>query len=1235
MMKSNLTKMVLAAALLAGVKPLLHAQGTAITYQGRLNSGGSPAAGSYDLAFKVYDTEATAGTLLAGPTTNAAVAVSNGLFTVTLDFGAGLFTGNARWLEIAVRTNGGGSFIALAPRHLLTPAPYAIFASSASNLLGSVATAQLTGAIPSAQLPANVVTNTETALTLGGSFSGNGNSLTNLNASQLTSGIVPASVLSGFLPPYYAFIGGGQFNTANNTYAVVGGGANNNASYLAAVGGGHANNASGYYSTVPGGENNQAGGQYSFAAGQNASALHLGAFVWADSQGIPFPSTANDQFLIRAQGGVGIGTNVTSGNALTVAGNVAATSFSGNGANVTNVNAGTLSGTLSPASIGAGTITGTMLAPGAVSSLGAPDGSPTNALQVDNNGLVGIGTSTPTAGLQITSGASITTLPVVFQVANGQYGWDNLNYPYTTALNGSLMAVGAFNGLTIANFTNTSYPVVLSQVFHSSSGYANLRNVMGLAWAGSNLVAGAYGYAPVNPSSVFIISFTNPASPVKLSEVSQGVGGWDYLEGIRSVAVSGNLLAVGVSDSNAVTLADISNPSAPVLKSAMVNGVSGFTNLNWVNSVALSHNLLAIGASSSSAVTLVDVSNPASPVKLVELVNGVGSFTNLAGVAGVAFSETGNLLAIAASGSSVVTLVDVSNPASPVKLAELCDGVGGYYLNGVSSLAFSGNRLAIDNGEAWSGEFAVTVVDVSNPARPVLLATAIDGLSGADFLWQPTGISIAGTNVVLGGTSSAYHYGLSIFGLGTETVGLESAGWVGIGTTRPTAALDVVGNVVVEKATLFGVDAQRVAFGQHAGASGFGSLAAGYFANASGNDSIALGFFSAASGGASTAIGEYARANGGDSTALGAFVTASGTYSTAMGNQADAIHDNTFVWSDGSMAWPNFSSTTSNEFSICAQNGVHIQSDKGIHLHATNAPMIVRDLDLFASYAPSPKAGVGRWGMFMEPNTLVMGIPGDDTTGRSFQVAKYNLHGSPTMLMQVDQTGNLTAAGNLTASGSISAGVFAGNGSFLTSVNASSLGGLGAASFAPATGSTNYIQNQTASPQPASFNISGGITASNAHFSGLMRSGSETGTAQAPNPAGLVVRRINSTINSSNSIVALVRIGSGANITLVRDGTAGGFQIQYPASPGFLTIACVGIATNGVTRNFYVGKANPGTAGTVQIYTDAQAIAHFECTFGDTFYAGDHLTRVTLSRFCSGTTLDSFWSGDLVSTYNQ
>jgi hypothetical protein len=70
------------------------------------------------------------------------------------------------------------------------------------------------------------------------------------------------------------------------------------------VSGGQGNTASGYSATVSGGYGNTASGKESFAAGSGAQALHQGAFVWADSQGSAFASTANDQFCIRAQGGV-------------------------------------------------------------------------------------------------------------------------------------------------------------------------------------------------------------------------------------------------------------------------------------------------------------------------------------------------------------------------------------------------------------------------------------------------------------------------------------------------------------------------------------------------------------------------------------------------------------------------------------------------------------------------------------------------------------------------------------------------------------------------------------------------------------------------------------------------------------------------------------------------------------------------------------------------------------------
>ena len=161
------------------------AQGTAFTYQGRLNNNGSPANGRYDLRFEVWDA-LTNGNMVAGPVTNSATGITNGLFAVTLDFGPGVFTGRGRWLEVDVRTNGNGVFTTLLPLQPILPMPYAMMANTASNLLGTLPAAQLSGTLPSSALAgySGTVTLTNGGNSFNGSFSGSfggsGTGLTNV-----------------------------------------------------------------------------------------------------------------------------------------------------------------------------------------------------------------------------------------------------------------------------------------------------------------------------------------------------------------------------------------------------------------------------------------------------------------------------------------------------------------------------------------------------------------------------------------------------------------------------------------------------------------------------------------------------------------------------------------------------------------------------------------------------------------------------------------------------------------------------------------------------------------------------------------------------------------------------------------------------------------------------------------------------------------------------------------------
>jgi len=505
-MKTKLALNILTLAWLSTLNPQLSAAplDTAFTYQGRLNDGTDAANGSYDLQFSLYDALAS-GSPVGNSLTNTAMSVTNGYFTVTLNFGS-VFDGNARWLEIAVRTNGAAAFTTLTPRQPLTAEPYALFApdagaaatatsadtastafSVANNAVTSAgiapgqvvkslngltdaltlaagANSTLTpsgntltletpsdwhltgnsGTTPGAHFlgttdnqPLELKVNNQRALRLEPNTNGAPNVIGGFEGNQVGAGVYAATIAGGggaSAPHLVAgnggtvgggaenqalgmvatvgggqanvagasgatvaggagntiatnagfatiaggqqnvvpadsgasSIGGGSQNRATNALATVGGGNQNLAGGLAAtvaggqfneatgwytaIAGGSGNHANGLYGFVGGGDHNNADGSVSFAAGRRAKANHQGAFVWADSTDADFASTANNQFLIRAAGGVGIGLNNPQ-TALHVAGTVRAESFQGDGSGLT---------ALSAASLGSGTITSTI-----------------------------------------------------------------------------------------------------------------------------------------------------------------------------------------------------------------------------------------------------------------------------------------------------------------------------------------------------------------------------------------------------------------------------------------------------------------------------------------------------------------------------------------------------------------------------------------------------------------------------------------------------------------------------------------------------------------------------------------------------------------------------------------------------------------------------------------------------------------------------------------------------------
>jgi hypothetical protein len=250
---------------LTGQMSLQAAISTTFTYQGSLSDGGNPANGNYDFEFRLYD-DADDGTLM-GTDTETDVPVTDGLFTVQLDYGE-VFTGTARFLEIGVRLgDSDGAYTTLEPRQPLNPAPYAL------------------------ALPGLWTQQNENSPNIIGGNSDN----------NVTNGVFGATISGGgalnsknHIYSDFSTIGGGSGNLAGDptkiptgsAWATVAGGFQNYAiSTLSTIPGGQANATYGEASTVGGGKNNWTTEEYSTVpGGLQAKATHYGEMAYASGK---------------------------------------------------------------------------------------------------------------------------------------------------------------------------------------------------------------------------------------------------------------------------------------------------------------------------------------------------------------------------------------------------------------------------------------------------------------------------------------------------------------------------------------------------------------------------------------------------------------------------------------------------------------------------------------------------------------------------------------------------------------------------------------------------------------------------------------------------------------------------------------------------------------------------------------------------------------------------------------
>lgn len=248
-------------------------------------------------------------------------------------------------------------------------------------------------------------------------------------------------------------------------------------------------------------------------------------------------------------------------------------------------------------------------------------------------------------------------------------------------------------GLRILNVTTPATPTVLGSYQRP-----------GIVWdvaVGQN-AGTTYGYA-IDLDNLWVVDLSDPANPQPRGQTPLlDEGGW-----APNIAVAGSYAYVGLT--NRVRIFDVSNPAAPV--SAGSYAIAGYSSTQDVF-VQGNYAYVAVSLGGNGHLLILNVTNPASPT-LVKDFDSPGEARRVFVADGKAY------LADAASG---LRILNVATPSNPVALGSLAPAVAGASTDVVY---VEGNRAYVGCNHYASGiETAyLRVVDVSNPATPVVLST--------------------------------------------------------------------------------------------------------------------------------------------------------------------------------------------------------------------------------------------------------------------------------------------------------------------------------------------------------------------------------------------------------------------------------------------------------------------------------------------------------------------------------
>ena len=330
----------------------------------------------------------------------------------------------------------------------------------------------------------------------------------------------------------------------------------------------------------------------------------------------------------------------------------------------------------------------------------------------------------------------------VSRAEDGQDGFDTLQEATdveTANISGGTYAVvvGA-EGMQIIDITNPATPRPASAVQVGRDGFEALGRALDVQIA--QIFDRTYALvASWDNGSVQVVDVTNPEHPRPAAGIFDGQDGFEALEGaadIEVVATSNRTYALVASLMDGLQVADVTEPDAPRPAAAMqLSGDwSPFEGLSDVEVFAISNRTYAAGSSHDrSSVEIIEVTDPASPSRISTVYDDR--------VVDHIFEDVLSLDVATVSGrpyamsftwrGDTLQLVDISNPADPVRVTSISGGYRGvlYDKPDVDAVNISNRTYAV--ASVWND---IRIINITDPSAPSQVAAVRDGQDGFEAL---------------------------------------------------------------------------------------------------------------------------------------------------------------------------------------------------------------------------------------------------------------------------------------------------------------------------------------------------------------------------------------------------------------------------------------------------------------------------------------------------------------------